>query len=89
MTLHLPAAFDPSQSKLIMGFMADHYVAGIRVNGSPLDVPENKLNRDAPLTELPIHAFTRPGANTIEVDIYDINAHSALRAAFEIRALNP
>ena len=88
-SLRLPSAFDPGTSQLVLGFNADHRVSGVRVNGTAVQVPDNKLDRSAPLTELAIQAYVRPGINTVEVDLYDNDSHSALRAAFEIREASP
>ena len=84
-SVQLPATFDANASELVLAFNADFIVTGIRINGVAVDVPENKLNRNAPLTEVAIGGVVRTGDNTVEIDIYDRDAHSALRAAFEVR----
>ena len=88
-SLQLPPGFDAHASQLVLGFNADFIVTGIRVNGKEIDVPENELNREAPLTEILIQSHAVPGINTIEFDIYDRDNHSALRAAFEVRPMTP
>ncbi|MGB0767798.1 MAG: FecR domain-containing protein [Phycisphaeraceae bacterium] len=86
---NLSRSTDLQASTITLRCIGDHSIKSVRVNDKPLKVPSNRIGRG--WVTLDITQHTRPGENTVEIDIIDYfqaqpgNNEAALRVEVEAR----
>ena len=86
-SFELPTGLDLSRADLVLGYQGGRAINAVRVNGHELILSDAAKDQDSfytPFETQTIDQHLLPGMNTIEIELYDTDDTTTLRASLEV-----